>query len=508
MALRYLLDKAFATRHPIDDWYHKKILNSIPRDVRTALAAFDLEPPLVSYVCCPRCCALYPQGSLDEDGQYPERCENKETSESDVCGAPLRTTRFIGGKAYSKPVRTYLYQDFPTWFGRLICRPGFEALMDKPLTSVHTPQRSVFDDIWDSGVVRDFLGPDGSRFFEYKGPEGRFLFSLAYDHFNPYHNKQAGKKVSVGALFMVCLNLPPMIRHKFENMYLVGIVPGPKPPSLTQSNHFIRPLVTHLDVFWTRGLYFNSTPEHPGGRVAKGAVIPLICDLHAARQMGAFGSVGSKFFCTFCGLLLQEIEDVNPEHWSPIRTCAEHRQQADSWLHASTPEERTKLFEEFGVRWTEFLRLPYWNPSLFTVFDSMHGWHLNAIENHVRTIWGVDTVKSSGDGMFVSDRPKGRKPTPKEILSALTAIQKRKLSSLETIRKPVLYQLCEAHEQRRAGTCHQMSQTLLAFYVCGISKPTLTIVHGINPLSEYSPHIAANRTRCCQERATDEGRTL
>ncbi|KAG2067677.1 hypothetical protein BDR04DRAFT_1026634 [Suillus decipiens] len=38
---------------------------------------------------------------------------------------------------------------------------------------------------------------------------------------------------------MACLNLPLDIRYKPENMYLAGIIPGPKQPSLENLNHYI-----------------------------------------------------------------------------------------------------------------------------------------------------------------------------------------------------------------------------------------------------------------------------
>jgi hypothetical protein len=463
VALRYLLQYALGTTHPVNEWYRKKIIDSVPVDVRTALSHFNIEPPLTSYVCCPKCCALYSQGPLDEEDAYPKYCENKVTSGSEVCRARLRTARFVSGKAYSYPIRTYLYQDFPAWLARLVSRPGFEQLLYESLHSVREPLRDVFRDIWDAPVIHEFVGPDGQLFFCYEGPEFRLLFSLSYDSFNPYHNKAAGKRVSVGSIFMVCLNLPPEERHKFENMYLAGIVPGPHQPSLTEVNHFVRPLVDQLDVFWKRGYFFSQTPKHPEGRVARGALIPLIADLPAARQMGAFGSSGSTFFCTFCGLLSQGIEEVDPKEWPPIRTCAEHRQFAEAWLNAVTPKEREALFTSRGVRWSEFLRLEYWNPSLFTVFDSMHGWYLDAFNNHIRTTFGVSHKDPSGDGSFVADRPSGT-ASPKQIFATLKAIRANS-SSVGSAPKPVLYRLCEARGLRRAGTSEQMGRTLVKYYV-------------------------------------------
>src|SRR5271168_1131737 len=47
------------------------------------------------------------------------------------------------------------------------------------------------------------------------GHEGRYAFSLCVDFFNPYMNKLAGKKTSIGRVIsLVCLNLPPSLRYK------------------------------------------------------------------------------------------------------------------------------------------------------------------------------------------------------------------------------------------------------------------------------------------------------
>jgi hypothetical protein len=45
---------------------------------------------------------------------------------------------------------------------------------------------------------------------------------------------------------MACLNLPPSIRYKPENMYLAGIVPGPEEPKLEMLNHYQDPLITNM----------------------------------------------------------------------------------------------------------------------------------------------------------------------------------------------------------------------------------------------------------------------
>ncbi|KAI0055799.1 hypothetical protein BV25DRAFT_1774312, partial [Artomyces pyxidatus] len=113
------------------------------------------------------------------------------------------------------------------WVGELYCRHSMEDLLDRaPTTAPDVGGGASMDDIWDGEGLRNFLGPDGQPFLVSPDPtEGRLVFSLCMDGFNPYQNKQAGKKVTTGAMYLVCLNLPPALRYRVENMFLVGIIP-------------------------------------------------------------------------------------------------------------------------------------------------------------------------------------------------------------------------------------------------------------------------------------------
>jgi hypothetical protein len=56
------------------------------------------------------------------------------------------------------------------------------------------------------------------------------------DGFNSYGNHQAGKHVSITFIILVCLTLPVSLCYWPENIFLVGIAPGPKEPSLEEIN--------------------------------------------------------------------------------------------------------------------------------------------------------------------------------------------------------------------------------------------------------------------------------
>jgi hypothetical protein len=55
-----------------------------------------------------------------------------------------------------------------------------------------------------------------------------------------------------------------------------------------------------------------------------------------------------------------------------LRDVLELRQAAEHWRDAETDEEQAEIFNEFGVRWSEFWRLSCWDPTSMLVVDSMH----------------------------------------------------------------------------------------------------------------------------------------
>lgn len=59
---------------------------------------------------------------------------------------------------------------------------------------------------------------------------------LNVDWFRP-HKHSPG---SVGVIYLVLLNLPRHERYKLENIFVVGILPGPSEPKLT-ANTFLEP---------------------------------------------------------------------------------------------------------------------------------------------------------------------------------------------------------------------------------------------------------------------------
>ncbi|KAI9062655.1 hypothetical protein FKP32DRAFT_1612426 [Trametes sanguinea] len=241
-------------------------------------------------------------------------------------------------------------------------------------------------------------------------------------------------------------------------MYLAGVIPGPSKPSLDEINPYLGLLVDELLEFWTPGVKYSCTAKHSSPHLVRAALLPLICDILAARQVAGMGSHSSKYFCSCCLLPLENIEDLNKASW-PRRTARTHRQYAEMWRDASSVDEREKIFAASGVRWSELLRLPYWDPINFTVIDSMHNLYLGLLKTHCRDIWGMSVDVDDGDATS-SPKKHPKVPSAKDMAKGLSVLYHGSLAQLQKCRKAVLWYLCLERDLRRAGTVKQLSRIL------------------------------------------------
>jgi hypothetical protein len=349
--------------------------------------------------------------------------------------------------------------------GRLLTRPGVEDVLD---SAYNTAPADRLTDIWDSPILKTFRDADKTPFFAKHGDEARFAFSLGADSFHPLGSLEAKQSMSVTAIYMVLLNFPKEQRFKYKNMYLVGVIPGPSKPSLTQINHVLSLLVLELLEFW-RGVYYTRTFKFPGGRFSKGAMIPLVSDMLAARQVAGFGSVTSMFFCTFCMLTIQDIENLEKHTW-PQRTFHDHLACAREWRDCQTERGREHLFKLHGVRWSPLLELPYWNPILYTVLDSMHAAFLGLFQTHCRKVWRIDVSIEGGDGSLLHIKKQVPRPSNAKLRQCLQLIQTNPRNLLERLTaentpKNTLWHICVDNGLRHAGGKRALAKGIVE-WVC------------------------------------------
>lgn len=387
-----------------------KIFNQIPQSLSTAIGWLNIDPNLITMNCCSKCFAMYPikaapevcthrvasipGGPADPSGltqnnptkAAPEPFE-PDLSET-TCLGPL--LKFSRGKMI--PIRKYAVQDLAHWIARFFSRPKVEDWLDESLFESRKPfnKDASISDIHESRIWKEFKGPDGQQF---TARSGNLVFAMFVDAINPFGNKASGHHVSITFVVLVCLTLPVTLRHRPENIFLVGIAPGPREPSLEQMNWILLPLVTQLQNIWSPGLLLARTHSCPRGRLVRAALIPFIADIPSLRRSLGFPSARARYFCSCCHLINKEIENLDPQSWR-IRTKEEHKIWAHEARDAETVEERQTIFETHGVRYSVMVELDYWNIIDFHVVDSMHNLLLGLLAWHLRRFWSMKDVKN------------------------------------------------------------------------------------------------------------------
>ncbi|MBW0568319.1 hypothetical protein O181_108034 [Austropuccinia psidii MF-1] len=89
-----------------------------------------------------------------------------------------------------------------------------------------TPKGSTKCDVWDGLVWRHFTGTRNINNPPFMSIPGELAFSIYVDWFNA-HGKST-RLASIGPIMLICLNHPPSEKLKPENVYVLGIIPGPK----------------------------------------------------------------------------------------------------------------------------------------------------------------------------------------------------------------------------------------------------------------------------------------
>jgi hypothetical protein len=386
----------------------ENILAELPRRIAEVVKRFNLDGQTTTYAVCPSCHSLHKAvfKSGSSTPQYPERCSNTILGKGE-CGTSLLQDGWLSGLTSKKPIKTFVYHNLDDFVGSLLSRSDLEEYIDKSCDNLaasikeEEPRRSFVSDVFEADFLRSFEGPDSKKLFVDRGDEGRLAFALNVDFFNAEGLRIRGAKASCGIIALACLNLPSSIRYKPENMYLVGIIPGPFSPCSTDLNHYLAPVVDDLEESWKKGVHYNRTALYPNGRTVRAAIVCCICDLPGARKTAALASSKCHHhYCSLCDCTGKgTLGRVDREAWKE-RNPEEMRAHAEAWRDAATPGEQDELFKRHGVRWSELWRLPYWHPSRQLVVDVMHCVLEGMVPFHFR-----DTLKLTAVDAKKKERP-------------------------------------------------------------------------------------------------------
>ena len=457
------------------------LASEIPTDPRRLLTMYDLDPVTRTYICCPSCYSLYPHEVLTSKKRkapasfdWPSHASGDNIGDVRL-GAPTYCTHrwvrkgealfdkvVINGKNFVAPRCKYEAQDLKQWIGRLLSRPLVEEEISK---AFRRPRKEYMEDMWDAGHLSRVLLTKGERSLPGPADEIRLALSFSMDSFNPYHMKEAKQTVSSTAIWLILLNLPSHLRYRPENMFLAGIIPGPKKPLLSDINHSIKLLVDVLLEFFKPGVWYSRTARLSQGCRVRAILVPVVSDMLAARQAGGFASPTATNFCTCCSLKIQDIENLDKSTW-PERDVVEHIQHAKCWREAETLEEQDALFKSNGIRWSPLLDLPYWNPILFTAIEPMHVFDVGLFQNHCRHVWGINVSALGGDGT-ASTATIVPRPSNSDfekwydiIRCAQDSDSLREQLNGRGCSRDILWHICNDHDLRRAGNKQQLVRSI------------------------------------------------
>ena len=375
------------------------ILNQVPGSIEAALSRFNSTDSTTAYAVCPVCHCTFPPSAGPGNSRYPERCTNRPKPEEGPCDEPLLedAAQDLPVERDRRPRRIFLYHHFADHLAGLLSQ--HEAEMDKScnesVESMQRPPLTFVKDFFDAEFISTFEGPiPGTLFVQRPGTEGRYLFALNVDFFNVEGMRVRGANTSCGLISLACLNLPIEIRYLPENMYVI-IIPGPAEPSLTQLNHYLRPLINDMVGAWEQGIYVSRTPKYSTGRTTRSAIALSVNDLPAARQTASLASHSSHFYCSRCECYhLSTRGATNFDQWK-TRNPRVMRRQAEAWRDADSSVEQAKLFQANGIRWSELWRLSYWDPTRQLVVDSMHCILEGLAKYHSKTVLGLTSATAA-----------------------------------------------------------------------------------------------------------------
>jgi len=399
---------------------HPSLIWEIPKDPHTASSQFRLEGVTHQYISCSSCHSLYPlklgDSPVNIDQLALPHCPFKKTLSSSLCNTPLWMQHKVGPDLiHFKPCKKYLHQDLKVWLGHLLSRKGIEEILDWPLRTPPPDPDSPIDDIWLSPVFRNLKDSSGQPFLSAPVGEGRLVFSFAMDSFDPFGMKIAKQSASSTRMWLVCLNFPEHMRYLQENVFLASVIQGPDKPSNEQMNHYIQLIVNDLLDFWDPGVFFSRTYQYQLGRLFKAMLVSVVADMLALRQIiGSPGSTTAHYFCTFCDLDYDDIEVFDQSEWSA--KDADHICYfARLWKDAACERHQEDIFKACGVRWSALFGLPYWQPIIYSIIESMHVLDWNLSQQHIRNNFQINLSAKGGDGTAITPRPEKRKHVSSKI---------------------------------------------------------------------------------------------
>ena len=361
------------------------------------------------FVVCPKdtCNALYKEDD-------PIRVCNHR-SYGKVCGTSLgHYTNLSHGKRRWKPFKRFQFIPPSASLKKMFQSKEFVKLLEQERKMEMA--NDVIEDVQDGEIWKEFAR---SNYFDSKY---NLALMLNVDWFRPF--KRSNYKVA--AIMLTVLNLPREERSKkrwtiicgmlqclcitymLQFLFfcccciILGIIPGPHEPSV-HVNNFLEPLVKDLLELW------DGVPLYEGcSQNMKAALLCVTSDLPALRKVTQFLGHKADLGCSRCKFRGErEPGTAGASGRMSYFTSGNHEkrshnqiiQQGREYLSATTKARAANIAQKNGVRFSELLKLPYFDIVRMSVTDPMHTFLLGMVKRE--TVLNLRLLSSSQREEFI-----------------------------------------------------------------------------------------------------------
>ena len=110
------------------------------------------------------------------------------------------------------------------------------------------------------------------------------------------------------------------------------------------------------------------------------------------KQVSGFLSFAARKGCSKCKKAFEGgFGDIRPNYGGfdacEKRTNAEHRKEAHETLNQETMKDKQSIESKYGTRYTELMRLPYFDCVRFTVVDPTHNLFMGSAKHIMQNVW-------------------------------------------------------------------------------------------------------------------------
>ena len=365
--------------HPLHSIFPK----NLPGVKRIASLDNFTEKHCQVFIVCPNdsCNSLYLLEDVSRGGSSM-RCSSKMFGKD--YGRQLCYQKHLAfGRSKWAPFKTFIFIPPSAWLKKMFQNKQFLGFLDGHLER-HT-QGGVLEDIWDGRIWNEFMSDPTDHTRPFLNNKNNLGLLINVDWFKPFKRSE----YKVAALMLTVLNLPRQERFHKKWTMIVGLIPGPSEPKL-HINTFLKPLVDDLLCLW-KGL-----PLLKDGSMVRAALLGVAADMPAARKVSQFLGHKADLGCNRCYFKAEREPGITGasgrmSYYTPTpsagRTVMEVNSQAKKYREAKSKAEADRIQKQYGLRWSELTRLPYFDLSRMITIDPMHTFLLemvkDACENHI-----------------------------------------------------------------------------------------------------------------------------